>query len=250
MPGGPNYRRAAFLSGLSACGFSIADQAFDPRPGDVLVVWNRSASTRAECQRFESRGAAVLVTENGYLGKQWMGRKWFSLAIGHHSGAGDWHPEGGSRWDGWGVDLKPWREDGEDTLILAQRGIGEPGIASPLAWAESVQKRYGGRIRQHPGANAPRISLADDLAKAARVLTWHSSAALLALIEGIPAWHQFSAWIGAPASNHLSLWGSVPDKRDDADRLFMFQRLAWAMWTEEEIASGYPFERLACRTSW
>lgn len=233
-----HYRRAAFDAGLRANGFQLAPYLPCPRPGDLLVIWNRYSRFAAEAERFEKAGARVLVAENGYLGKSWQGGKWFSLAIGHHAGAGAWRHGGPGRWDSWGVELAPWREDGGDTIIFGQRGIGEPGLASPSLWAELTQRRLGGRIRPHPGKDDPHVPLFDDLEGVSCALTWASSAALHALIRGIPVWYAMPGWIGAAASRHLSLWGRMPAARCDAARLETFRRLAWAQWRLEEIADG------------
>lgn len=245
IPEGPNYCKAAWDEGLRNAGFRIHPRINNPEPGDVLLTWNRSGGRNAEAQRFERAGATILVGENGLCGKLWRGQKWFSLARGHHSGAGDWRPAGPERWDSWGVELAPWCARGE-TLILAQRGIGEPGIASPPDWAQQVQARIGGRIRPHPGPHEPAVPLAEDLATVGRVVTWHSSAALLALMAGVPVYYRFPQWIGAGAALPLSAWESEP-KRDDAARLEMFRRAAWSHWTVEEIATGEPIARLLGR---
>jgi len=246
LPDGPNYRRDGFLAGLREAGFDVVPRVDRPGRGDILVIWNRSASRELDAQRFEYGGARVLVCENGYLGKNWNGHRWYALAWGHHSGAGIWPDGGAARWDSWGVGLAPWRQGGSETVILAQRGIGEPGIASPVNWAQSVQRRIGGRIRQHPGATeSPPVSLADDLADAGSVVTFHSSGALLALTMGVPVWYDFDRWVGAGAARPLSEFGGEP-KLDDVARLETMRRLAWAMWTADEIRDGTALKELAC----
>lgn len=245
IPGGPNYRAAAFIAGLEAVGYQMVDRIADPAPGDVLVIWNRQLGRDAEGRRFEAAGAGVLVAENGYLGKQWLDRKWFSLGWGHHAGAGEWWDGGAARWTSWNVELAPWR-DGPEVVILSQRAIGEPGIASPQGWAETVQRVVGGRIRAHPGV-AAAVPLEVDLARAGAAVTWASGAALQALLLGVPVWYGMERWIGASAGRSLSEFGGAP-RRDNPSRLAMFQRLAWAMWTEEEVANGQAFETLLrCR---
>lgn len=245
LPEGPNYRRTCFLEGLGAAGLECVARLDRPEPGDVLVLWNRPPARESEAGRFEAAGARVLVVENGYLGKEWLGRKWFAMAWGHHAGAGIWPQGGADRWDGWGVQPSPWRAGGSETAILAQRGIGELGIAAPRGWAEQVQQRIGGRIRRHPGANVPPVALADDLAHASAVVTWHSGAALQALLLGVPVWTGFDKWIGAGAARALREFGGEP-RRDDAARLAAFRRMAWAMWDSEEVRSGEAFRRLMC----
>lgn len=241
------YRRTCFDAGLKAAGFNVVQTLHDPKPGDVLLIWNRYAGFNELAAYFERSRAKVLVTENGHLGKDWKGGEWFSLALGHHAGAGQWADGGPARWDSWGVELKPWQDGPRTHLILGQRGIGEPGIASPDHWAETVQRRIGGRIRKHPGVEKESVSLADDLAGTGNLVTWNSGAALKALMLGVAVWYDFPQWIGAEAARPLSEWGAEP-KRDDAARLSMFQRMAWAMWTLNEIRTGEPIERLLAST--
>lgn len=241
----PHYRREAFDEGLKANGFKVLHGVMRDRPcpDDVLVVWNRDGGYDEEAQRFERHGARVVVVENGYLGNGWNGGLWYAMALGQHAGAGQWFEGGPERWDRFGVDLAPWRTGSGETLILAQRGIGPPDVRSPHHWAESVQKRIGGRIRQHPGNSIPTVSLERDLKHVDQVVTWHSAGALTALMMGIPVWHAFDQWIGARAARPLSEWGGEP-KRDDADRLAMFRRLSWAMWQLEEVKNGTAISHL------
>lgn len=237
LPEGPNYRRGDFLAGLAGAGLEVVDQLARPEPADVLLVWNRTGWRNEEARRFEAAGARVLVAENGYLGKTWLGRKWFALALDHHAGAGRWPAGGPERWDSWGVELQPWRTGGRETLILAQRGIGEPGIASPYGWAEGVQAVIGGRVRPHPGGGVPAVPLEMDLQAAAAVVTWHSAGALQALLHGVPVWYAFPQWVGAGAARPLAEFKQQP-RRDDEARLAMFRRLAWTMWDSDEVSTG------------
>jgi len=247
LPDGPNYRRADFLAGLAAAGFTVVDRVARPGPGDVLMIWNRSPRDELEAQRFASGGAAVLVAENGLFGKQWRGEKWFTLTRGRHAGAGRWPHPGASRWQAWGVDLLPWRTTGTEVVVLEQRGIGEPGVASPHGWAQRVAAAIGGRVRLHPGASQPDVPLADDLRCARCVATWNSSAALQALVLGVPVFFACSTWIGAAAGRHLDGWPGEP-RRDDGARLAVFERLAWAMWTADEVRSGAALRHVLTET--
>lgn len=253
------YRKDVFSAGLRAAGYKIVSQLHDPRPDDLLLIWNRYTHFDAEARRFERANATVVVAENGFVREGIVG-KWFALARNHHSGAGHWNTAGPERWDSLSVRLHPWRTDGNELVLLGQRGIGEDGIAAPRGWAESLQKTLGGRVRHHPGNEAAKIPLEEDLKNAFAVVTWSSAAALYALIWGIPVIAAWDRWIGAGACLPLSAWvgtvGSqkraggpilaVPDvlKRSDADRLAMFRRLAWAMWELREIQSGAAFRHL------
>ncbi len=238
-----HYRKSCFEHGVALAGYSIKSHINDPGPGDLLVVWNRSFVGAEDAQRFERLGATVVVAENGYLGKGFLGGNWYALALDHHAGAGRWHDGGPHRWDGLGVKLHPWHRPGGETIILEQRGIGERGIKSPEGWAEKTREQFGGRIRAHPGKRAPSIELEKDLAHASRVITWASSAALQALMLGVPVWYEMPQWIGASAARPLSEFGQEPRCDDDA-RLAMFRRLAWAMWQIGEIDDGTAFKHL------
>lgn len=231
----PGWRREQFDHGLAAAGYEVVRRIDRPEPHDVLVIWNRYASGDEEARRFEAVGARVLVVENGYLGKGWRGQTWLSLGIGHHAGAGTWHDGGASRWDGWGVELADWR-DGTETLIFEQRGFGHPDVKAPNRWAESARGRFGGRIRPHP-ATTPTCPLDEDLEGVGQTLTWHSAAALVALMAGVASFYAFPPWVGAAGARPLSDWHLGP-RRSDSARLAMLRRLAWAIWQPDEIGSG------------
>lgn len=230
------YRRECFDEGLRAAGFDVVPHLDRPGAGDVLVTWNAYGAFGEEGRRFRQTGARHLVIENGCLGKHWQGGEWFSVALDAVALTGGTFKEGGpERWDRIGEDLQPWCGDGE-TVILGQRGIGAHDVRSSDRWAESVRGRIGGRIRQHPGTG-PAVSLAADLKKAGRVVTWSSAAALQALVLGIPVWYAHPAFVGAEASKPLARWPG-DDMKDDAARLAIFRRLAWCVWTLDEIRSG------------
>lgn len=242
----PHYRRDAFDAGLRAAGFDVVNDLRDPGPGDLVLTWNAYGGFGDTGALFERRGATWLVAENAPLGNEWRGQRWYSLAVGAVAlTGGEFRPGGAERWDAWGVEVAPWRTEGE-TVILAQRGIGAPGARSPDHWAEAVRARIGGRIREHPGT-APALPLADDLARAGEVITWSSAAAVQALLLGVSVWHAHPRFVCAGAARQLAEHGKAPPLRDDAARLQAFRRLAWAMWNLDEITSGAPIARLCDR---
>lgn len=227
LPDGPNYRRTSFDAGLRAAGYAVEDFA-NPRAEDIIVMWNRHPRHEGLARRFEGAGGKVVVCENGYLGKIWQGAKWFAIALGHHAGAGNWRIGDGRRWARIGVPLASPRVGEGETVVLGQRGIGEPGIASPPRWAEDAQGRYGGRIRPHPGIGAC-VPILEDLARARRVITWASGAAFFAHLAGIEVISEFPRWIGKARLD---------------ERQGMFERMAWAMWSLPEVESGEAFRWL------
>lgn len=243
------YRRETFGSGLKAHGFSIInDRCASPKDGDVLVIWNRSNSVLNIARKYEKRGCKVIVAENGYLNYA-DGSKTIALALSHHCGAGEWYVGDEDRWSQLGIELKPWRADGEHILVLPQRSIGEPGVAMPRNWIESVTrrlKRYTDRpviVRKHPGKNVKR-ELELDLRNAWCSVVWASGAGIKSIVAGIPVFHDFKHWVGAPAAS--CNWNI--EEPFMGDRCPMMHRLAWAQWGWPEIESGLAFEYLLKRS--
>lgn len=241
----PDGRRIdAFRSGFDRLGYFVTDK---PRgkPGDVLAIWNRRPVDEDYARRYETAGCPVIVTENGWIGSDESGHRFYALCRGHHNGAGTWSVGEEDRWSRLGITLKPWRVDGEHILILPQRGIGEAGVAMPKGWTEytaDMLRRITGRpirIRKHPGKE--QSSLDPDLDGCWAVVTWGSGAGIKSIVAGIPVFHDLERWIGGPAAKF-----GVSDIENPfvGDRLPMLRRLAWAQWSLQEISSGEPFARL------
>lgn len=245
---GVHYRREAFAAGLERLGYTVnSGPTLTPKRDDVLVIWNRYRENAQAAHAFEAKGLPVLVAENGYLGNELAGDRWYAISRNQHNGAGTWPVGDVSRWDSLNVPLGQWREGGE-LVILPQRGIGPPSVAMPPTWpgrVAAVLTRYGikARVRPHPGIGEG-TPLERDLANAGAVLTWGSGAALKALTWGIPVYADFPQWIGAPAALEFAGLLNGVALRSDAARLGMFRRLAWAQWRLDEIAAGTAFKAL------
>lgn len=243
----PCYRRDSFERGLRAVGFHLTRQLSDPRPGDLLCIWNRYGHFEEVAEKFERAGARVVVAENGYIGQDDQGRQLYAIAEGQHNVAGSWHIGNGGRFARLGIEPRPWRQDGKHILVTAQRGIGSKLMASPRGWAEDVARRLKERttrevrIRPHPGNKAPAKPLEEDLRDCWAVVTWASGAAVKALIAGIPVFYCAPHWI---------LEGAARKGIDDiespwmGDRTPHLERMAYAQFTVDEIASGEPFRLL------
>lgn len=238
----PHYRREAFEAGLSKVGYTITSAPSRVTKGDLLVVWNRYGHYDQIARRFEAAGATVIVVENGWLGQG----KYFAIAKSHHNGAGVWTTGEEDRWSPLGIHPKPWRQSGDDILILPQRGIGPPGVAMPAGWAASVFSRLSKitkrpiRVRPHPGKE-PHPPLDPDFENCWAAVTWGSGAAVHAIVAGIPVFHEMPNWIGAPAARAGILEIEDPFL---GDREPMLRRLAWAQWSAAEVSSGEPFRWL------
>lgn len=228
-------RLDAFKRGLTRLGYAVDLAGTDTRHiglRDVYVTWNLIGYSRVLADHFRDRGGRVLVVENATWGNSFAGKRWYTLCRDvHNTVPRETLPMGHeSRFDALGVDLAPFRTSGE-VIILPQRGIGPAGVAMPFNWTLKASHRHqGARIRYHPGTK-PCKPLAEDLAKAGRVVTWGSGAAVLALTYGVAVTSDMPNWIGAQDNT-------------DAGRLAMFRRLAWSQVRLEEIADGSALQRL------
>lgn len=223
-------RYEAFTKGLKRLGYQIEGGVTQkPNDRDILVTWNRVHIGHAAAKVFEQQGLPVLVTENASWGNDFAGDVWLYLSRNLHNTAGMFPIGDGSRWDSLGVELQPWRDSGE-TVLLPQRGIGPESVAMPANWIERALRDYSGRVRHHPGIR-PVMSLQDDLAKCAHVVTWGSGAAIKALMWGIRVTSYMPDWVG------------YQDNTDDG-RLAMFRRLSWANYRLREFESGEAFARM------
>lgn len=236
----------ALAAGAARLGFApMPGFGANANPGDLLVIWNRYGTAEAKAAQADRAGCPVLVMENGYLGEGF-----YALALDQHNGCGDWPVGGAARLRKLGLKLTAWRQGGDHVLLLPQRGIGPRGVAMPYGWAEQTLaelRTATGRpvlVRPHPGRTAPAQSLDEALAGAWCCVTWGSGAALKAIVAGKPVFHALAGWIGAPAARAYR--GAASDLEDcfTGARRPMLQRLAWAQWSLEEIASGEPIERL------
>jgi len=230
-------RRRAFREGLERLNFSVHEGFPDcPTASDVLVTWNRIGDAHRIAGIFEKAGARVLVAENASWGNDFAGRRWYTIARRYHNLAGPEFFDVGDvdRWRRIGVPLRPFRRARErypEVIILPQRGIGPERVRMPSDWIMRMRREYkGARVRVHPGTG-PCVDLERDLADCGQVVTWGSGAAIKALLWGIPVRSSLQGWIGEQDNT-------------DEGRLAMFERLAWAQWSLDEIAQGVPFRRL------
>jgi len=245
----PVYRRDAFISGLKAAGYSIAQGLpINANPGDVCVGWNRYGSQHDLACQFEKRGGIYICAENGYVGLDRSNRQIYALAIGYHNGRGKTPQGDGERWKALGVDLKVWKP-GNHVLVSANRCFGTPGAIMDANWMIQVRdmlKRYTSRpvkFRAHPGNDAPRIPFAADLAGAHAVVIWSSSTGCDALIAGVPVFCMAPWWICKSATQD-NLKQIESAELDYLARQRAFELLAHAQYTVPEIASGMAFKAL------
>lgn len=238
----PHYRSAAFSEGLARLGYDVITSPAVPLRGDVLLIWNRYGYRSALAREYELAGCPVLVAENCPFGNSWRPGAWYSLALSNPAVVGGVIAAGSAdRWSGWNVAEHPWRAPDGDVVVFAQRSIGNQQTASPPAWAERTLSRLpsGARVREHPGVRGGALPLVDDLRATRACVTWASSAALQALLLGVPVWADCPLFVGGPACRTLEEDVTLLNPNcDDAARREVFRRLAWGVWELEEIRSG------------
>jgi hypothetical protein len=253
----PFYRREAFAAGLRAAGYEVLHRPPERLgPETVLVIWSRYGANHELALRVEQARGRVYVTENGYLGRGGTSPKfdvhpvgpkefhYYAIGAGFHNDSTRVPSvnDNGERFAALGVDLRPWREAGDHILVCPNRAFGVPGRMMAEGWAASMVERLKRvtkrpiRIRPHPGNNAPKRTLNDDLTGAWAVVVWSSSAGIHALAAGIPVFCDAPHWIMKDAAAS----GSI-DEPVIPERLPAFQRMACGQYTVTEIASGLPF---------
>lgn len=239
-------RNEAFAKGLTRAGFEVSTTNFaSPSSDDLLVIWNRMPRDEVVADRFQ-RVAKVIIAENGYIGNgEGDNGKLIALSRTYHNGAGKWPDHDLQRWEGFGVELKPWRTDGETILVLPQRGFGSRGVAMPYDWPNRIMGSLNLRtdrpvkMRRHPGQGK---NYEPDFSNVFAAVTWGSGAAIKAIAAGVPVFYDFPEWIGRLAA--IPLADADLEKPFRGDRLPMFERLSGAQWRLSEIETGEPFREL------
>lgn len=242
----PHASAPVFRKGLERLGY-IVGQPPKRRPSeqDVLLTWNRHGVNDIYARRYEEAGARVIVAENGYVGTDANGHQLYAIALWHHLGAGRWVVGAKDRWSDLKINLKPWRGGGREIVVLPQRGIGPLGYAMPQGWADDVVRRLKQvtdrpiRVRMHPGK--ARSDPYEDLRDAWAAVVWASGAGIKSIVHGVPVFHEFDRWIGAPAARFGIDQIECPYI---GERLPMLRRLSYAQWTLDEISCGEPLRLL------
>lgn len=247
------YRHDAFSSGLRAAGFDVCRGEPQGAPGNLLLIWSRYGEYHARANRFEAAGGMVVVCENGYIGPggqsphQMQPRQVYALARGYHNDSTVIPKATPERWNALGVTLRPWRTAGNHILILPNRSFGVPERMMPSDWANHVRRRLlkltkrEVRLRPHPGNDAPRKPLADDLRDCWSAVIWSSSAGVHALVAGVPVICEAPYWIakGAAYGGLRCVENDSPGV--DIDRLPAMERLAHGQFSLAEIQDGTAF---------
>jgi len=225
----------------------------------------------------EAAGKPAWCLERGFLLDR---EEWSSLAIGGFCASGDFRAEGmpPDRWIRMGVELQPWRTEGNYILLCGQvpwdaQVEGGDHIAWLEETAREIRKHTDREIwfRPHPKAyrrghpyeelseefreivglrpgseiREAGIPFEEDLAGAHAVVCYNSNVATLATVAGVPV------FTGAPSLAdpiafriERGALEAIETKWADPDREQWSWNLAYHQWRLEEFREALPYLHL------
>lgn len=248
-----HYRRDAFVNGFSRLGYIVerGAPAVPLAPDDVAVIWNKTARSAQTLRMARKSGAAVMVAENGYFGKDANGHQPYAIALDGHNGSGRWYAPDASRLERLGLEFAPIKTEAGygKVLVVDQRGIGSPLMRSPAGFGTNMYDRLSHHMpfrqieyRGHPGRHAPGRSLDADLEGCDAVVVWSSNCATRALQRGIPVHYCAPTIVSAGAAKPFT--PALRATFTEGERQAAFSRMAWAQWFLDEITSGEALRTL------
>ena len=256
---------AALRQGLDALG--LAHDSHD-LSADVAVIWSvvwagRMQDNQKVWQHFRSTGRSVIVLEVGMLHR---GHTWKMAVNG--TGAYAYHGHGLDldRPRKLNITIAPWQQTGDHVVVCCQRfdslqWQGQPDMSTWLTVLRDRLRLYTQRpllLRPHPRQRAPKIAGFDiqqpipiagtydnfdfdrGLRNAWAVINHNSGPGVQAILSGIPAFVDASS-LAAPVANLDVANIESPAKPDRGAWLI---QLCHTEWRPEEIATGWPIERL------
>ena len=255
---------AAFHEGING------DKAMRPvtayEPSDIAVVFGvykkavpASFHRGAVIDQQRKRGGRGIVLETGYVNRGDDEDSHYAAGWGSINGWADFRNIGmpGDRWDKLGVKIRPWRHRGDYILLIGQ----VPWDASVQhidmeRWltetAEEIARETSRPIiyRPHPKAGVPKHitgcrtsgrSLLGDLEASRAVVTFNSTTAIEAVIDGIPT---FVLGDGSMAKQVANWSLDRMGRPDTPDREQWAFDLAYSQWTPAEMRSGETWRHL------
>lgn len=246
--------QAALIEGLRELGIVCGSGLNTDKPKTKFVAcwgWRIGKSLRA-------KGHEVLVMERGYLGDRF---KYTSLGwngLNGHAEFPEYLPDYGERFNRLGIEIKPWKYEGEYALILGQ----VPGDQSlqgqdMRGWYEKKAKEIRDyynipvHFRPHPEAVKRGIaqkipytiestgSLEEALSGAIFTVCFNSNSSVDSVLNGIPC------IVGDKGAMAYDLCGKSIDEIIRPEREEWAYELAQKQWTIEEISSGEALEGIA-----
>ncbi len=231
----------ALASGMERCGIETRlkpTPAYPRSDDDFVVSWGDKI-------HYQASDAQHLILECGYIngtGRNYTENRlrFISTSWNRRHGLSDWiwpDEADGERWGALGIELRPWRQDGEYVLLLEQHA-GDKAAPDVVRFRQDIadeceRRHWTLRVRHHPHNYRNECPLDEDLADATLAITWCSTAAVEAVIAGVPTYTLGPGSIAAPVTRHLLEHGPFI-----GDRSEWANRLAYRQWTVAELADG------------
>lgn len=265
---------AKFLKSMQATGDDVYINK--ETNGDVAVIWSvlwqgRMRNYKQIWERYRRANKPVIVLEVGGLRRN----KSFKIAINGVNKKADFANQDAddTRWPLFNHTLKPWKQTGDNILLLGQHHASEQwnGMPSMNVWfAQQIDeiRKYTNRpikIRPHPrnpvGFDLKKykdVSLAppvmdsntiddtnfkDTLKDAWTVINHSSNPAMEAVINGIPVFVSADSLCYDVGNHSLDTINNprMPDRQEWANKL------SYTEWFEDEIEVGLPWRRIRDR---
>jgi hypothetical protein len=255
----------ALRQGLAASGIKCSSMDMN---ADVAVIWSlvwagRMKHNHAVWQHFRQSGRPVVVAEVGMIRR---GQTWKLGINGTGLNANHGALSVPNRSAQLGLSTKPWTNTGTNIVIACQRTDSEQWAGQPIidTWLNQTVtqvRQHSSRpiiVRPHPRQTIPLLSnctvqkprpLAGTydsfdfdagLDDAWCVINWNSGPGSQAIINGVPAFVGSDS-LAAPVAN-LD-WSQIENPARP-DRAGWLEQLAHTEWTINEMATGYPLQRL------
>jgi len=243
-----------------------AKSVFEYEPSDVAVIFGVHKSKvpksfpRGEVFRQQrTKNLDVIVLETGYINRGDGENHHYAAGFNGLNGRADFRNRGMSddRVKKLGVNLKPWRKDGNHVLLCGQVPWDAsvemchdyPGWLHHTAWQIKYQTKREIRFRPHPLADLPpirgcthsKVTIQEDLKDCWAVVTYNSNSSVEAVLEGIPA---FTFDAGAMAKDVSSQWLQELERPYMPTREAWLNDLAYTQWTIPEFSSGEAWRHL------
>ena len=231
----------AFGDGLKAHGVTVSTLQEDPTKADFIVTWGD--------RRPPGCTLPPLMLENGYINGdtgsyEVRRRAHISTSWGALHGLADAAPDRpADRWEKLSLELAPWRVRPGMVLVCKQL-MNDKTAPSASQWRDVmrdvVHTFASVAVRPHPRDLPSQAPLTAALAGASVCVTWSSTAAIEAVLAGVPTITYHRGSIAWPVSSH-----------DCGARRFLGERSQWAynlayrQWTHDEIRSGECWQHIA-----
>lgn len=257
----------SFLNGCQQLGIVTVENSMDC---DAAVIWSmvwqgRMQGNQSVYEHYSQFKKPVFVLEVGMLHRN---RTW-KLAVNGTTGTAIWiDPYDHERHQRLNITLMPWNKNGSEIVIAAQRGdSGQWGNTDPTAWYQSVVAQLSQHtdrsviFRPHPRFGYPNLALPRSqlpkklpntydsfdfetgIRRAWAVINFNSGPGSQAIIHGVPAFVDSSS-LAAPVANIDLAMIEQPVRPCRESWLNM---IAHTEWTQDELASGVPQQKLLDR---